>query len=147
MRCFLGLPFFLIVFLLTTPLFAKPVEEIYNEAAVFIQNGDYESAVSKYKEAIVSDPKSALAYNLLGLAYRFQLARTKDESFRKEEIAAYEKAVELDPSYWVSMINLGNAYYSMGDKKKAADYFKKALAIYPEHPERPDFEKKIAKAA
>ena len=146
MRCFLAFPLFLAVLLFATPLFAKTPEDIYNEAAVFIQNGDYDSAVLKYKEAIAMAPKSALAYNLLGLAYRFQLSRTKDENFRKEEIAAYEKAVELDPSYWVSMINLGNAYYFMGDKKNAADYFKKALAIYPEHPERPDFEKKIAEA-
>lgn len=134
------------VFIASPAVYAKTAQEVFDEAAVFIQNGDYESAVLKYKEAIVLEPKSTLAYNLLGLAYRFRFALTKNEDYRKEEIAAFQKAVELDPSYWVSLINLGNSYYSLGDKKNAAGYFKKALEIYPEHPERPDFEEKISEA-
>ena len=137
---------FLMVFIASPVVYGKTTQDVFEEAAVFIQNGDYESAVLKYKEAIALEPKSSLAYNLLGLAYRFQFALTKNEDYRKEEIASFQKAVELDPSYWVSQINLGNSYYSLGDKKKAAGYFTKALEIYPEHPERPDFEKKISEA-
>ncbi len=138
--------FLVMVFMASSPLFAKTAKDIFNEASVFIENGDYESAIAKYKEAIALEPKSALAYNLLGLAYRFQFALTRKEEYRKEEIASFEKAVELDPAYWVSQINLGNSYYSLGDKKKAAACFQKVLEIYPGHPERPDFEKKIREA-
>ncbi len=132
--------------LAASSLSAKTLDEVFNEAASFLQRGDYDQAISKYKEAIQMEPKSALAYNLLGMAYRFRYALTRDQKYRKEEIAAFEKALQLDSTYWVSLINLGATYYYMGEKKKAVPYFKKALELYPEHPERPQFEKMIREA-
>ncbi len=52
--------------------------------------------------------------------------------------------MELDPKYWVAMINLGATYYFRGEKAKAAPWFKKALALNPDHPEKAQIEKMIA---
>ena len=59
-------------------------------------------------------------------------------------MGAFKKAVEVDPKFWVAMINLGTTYYALGDKAKAAPWFKKALELNPAHPEKPQLEKMIA---
>ncbi|MBI4550277.1 MAG: tetratricopeptide repeat protein [Candidatus Omnitrophica bacterium] len=130
----------LLLCFLATPLWsAKTLDELFNEAAVFLQDGKYDEAVAKYLEAIELDPKSVLAYNLLGMAFRFRYALTRNEQDKKDEIAAFEEAIKIDPDYWVSLINLGATYHYLGNDGKAAPYFKKALEIYPEHPEAPFF--------
>lgn len=52
--------------------------------------------------------------------------------------------MEIDPKFWVALINLGVTYYGQGEKAKAAALFKKALALNPQHPEKTQFEKMIA---
>lgn len=129
-----------------TPIRAETLEEALNEATSFLQEGDYDKAIEKYREAIKLEPGSSLVYNLLGMAYRFRYGLTRQMAYKKEEIAAFEKAIELDETYWVSYINLGNTHYHMGQPRRAAPYFKRALELYPDHPERPLFEKILREA-
>lgn len=127
-------------------LFAVPFDDRLEEASHAITAGDYQKAVACYQEAIEINQKSPLAYNLLGIAYGFQFALTKDSEFKERQIKAFEKAVELDPRYWPAMTHLGMAYYSIGKKAEAALYLKKVLEMQPEHPERIVYEKVIAEA-
>jgi Tfp pilus assembly protein PilF len=59
-------------------------------------------------------------------------------------MAAFQKAVEIDPKHWVAMINLATDCSAGGQKGKAAARFKKALALHPHHPEKAEIEKMIA---
>jgi Flp pilus assembly protein TadD len=59
-------------------------------------------------------------------------------------MAAFQKAVEIDPKNWVAMINLATDYYDEGQKDKAAVLFKKALELNPNHPEKAAIQKMIA---
>ncbi len=90
------------------------------------------------------EPKSAAAYNLLGMAYRFKYNQLANPDLKQKEIEAFQKAVDIDSKYWMAMINLGASYYYQGEKAKAAAWFKQALALNPDNPERAELEKMIA---
>jgi cytochrome c-type biogenesis protein CcmH/NrfG len=81
---------------------------------------------------------------MIGMAYRFKYNRLGDPAFRQKEMAAFQKAVEIDPKNWVAMINLATDYYADGEKGKAAARFKKPLELNPNHPEKAEIEKMIA---
>jgi len=97
---------------------------------------DYDAAIASVNKAVELEPKSAVAYNMLGMAYRFKYNQVRNQELRDKEIAAFQKAIELDPNYWVALINLGATYYYTGEKAKAAPLFKKALELNPQHPEK-----------
>jgi superkiller protein 3 len=97
---------------------------------------DYDAAIASVNKAVELEPKSAVAYNMLGMAYRFKYNQVRNQELRDKEIAAFQKAIEVDPNYWVALINLGATYYYTGEKAKAAPLFKKALELNPQHPEK-----------
>jgi tetratricopeptide (TPR) repeat protein len=71
-----------------SPSAAKPlVEEGYG----FIQQGDYDSALARFKSALDLDPYSAVAVRGMGISY----AQTKKI---REALAAYTAYLELDPT-------------------------------------------------
>lgn len=122
-------------------------EKYLKDGFIHFQQQDYDGAIKNYEKAIALGTKSANAYDMLGLAYRFKYQQTKDPKMGQSEIIYFQKAVEVDPKYWAAMINLGTSYYALGDKAKAAVWFKKALAENPNHPDKAQFEKIIAEGA
>jgi tetratricopeptide (TPR) repeat protein len=119
-------------------------DKYVQQGAAHFQKQEYDLAIQSYEQAIKLEPKSAVAYNLLGMAYRFKYNQTANPEMRAKEIAAFQKAIEVNPNYWVAMINLGATYYYQGDKAKAAPLFKKALTLHPDNPEKAQLEKMIA---
>ena len=81
---------------------------------------------------------------MMGMAYRFKYNRLGAPELRQKEMAAFQKAIEVDPKNWGAMINLATTYYADGQKGKAAPLFKKALELKPDHPEKAEIEKLIA---
>jgi tetratricopeptide (TPR) repeat protein len=63
-----------------------------------------------------------------------------DMDFLKESVEYYEKALTIDgevygekhPSVAIDLNNLGSAWDSVGDSKKAVEYFVKASQIFHE---------------
>ncbi len=122
-------------------------EKYLQAGFAYFQQHDYDRAIENYEKAIASGAKSAGAYNMLGMAYRFKYQQTGNPELQQNEIDAFQKAVNIDPKYWVAMINLGTTYYSRGEKAQAASWLKKALALNPNHPEKAQIEKMIAEGA
>jgi tetratricopeptide (TPR) repeat protein len=108
-----------------------------------MEKQQFDQAIATFKRALQEEPKSAVIYNLLGMAYRFKYNQVRNQELKRQEIAAFEKAIDIDPNYWVALINLGATYYNMGEKAKAAPLFKKALTLNPNHPEKAQLEKII----
>jgi len=75
---------------------------------------------------IQANPESAVAYNNLGVAYR-RLGRFD------EAVAAYKKALALDPSLGAIHRNLGVALMKTGVWSEAREAFSRALQIEPTH--------------
>ena len=118
-------------------------QKLVEEGAGQMQKKHYDQAIAIFQKALQEEPQSATIYNLLGMAYRFKYNQVRSQDLKNEEIAAFKKAVKIDPNYWVALINLGATYYYMGEKDKAAPLFKKALSINPNHPEKAQLEKMI----
>lgn len=122
-------------------------QEWLEKGTAQFQKQDYDAAVLSFSKAAELEPKSAVAHNMLGMAYRFKYNQVRSQELKNKEIAAFQKAIEVDPNYWVALINLGATYYFTGDKAKAAPLFKKALELNPQHPEKDQIEKLIAEGA
>lgn len=118
-------------------------QKLIKEGADQMEKQQYDQAIATFKKALKDEPKSAVTYNLLGMAYRFKYNQIRNRELKQQEIAAFNKAIEIDPNYWVALINLGATYYFLGEKGKAAPLFKKALTINPNHPEKVQLEKMI----
>jgi len=116
------------------------------EGFVYFQQQKYDEAIASYEKAIKLEPRAAAAYNMMGMAYRFKYNQLRVPELRQKEIAAFQKAVEIDPKNWVAMINLATDYYADGQKAKAVPLFKKALELKPDHPEKAEIEKLIAES-
>jgi tetratricopeptide (TPR) repeat protein len=138
-------------FFLTTMLVAAMLgcggdgaDKYMQEGFVYFQQQKYDQAIASYEKAIQAEPRAAAAYNMLGMAYRFKYNQLGVPELRQKEMAAFQKAIEIDPKNWVAMINLAATYYADGQKGKAAPLFKKALELKPDHPEKAEIEKMIA---
>ena len=119
------------------------VEKLLVQGAEQMGNKQYDQAIATFKKALKEEPRSAVIYNLLGMSYRFKYNQVRNQELKQQEIAAFKKAIDIDPNYWVALINLGTTFYYQGDKAKAAPLFKKALSINPNHPEKAQLEKMI----
>ena len=136
---------FLITMLLATLLGCggDSAEKYMQEGLANFQQQKYDQAIASYEKAIKLQPRASAAYNMIGMAYRFKYNQLRVPEFRQKEIAAFQKAVEIDPRNWVAMINLATDYYADGQKDKAVPLFKKALELNPNHPEKAQIQKLI----
>ncbi len=114
----------------------ESAEKYMQEGFVNFQQQKYDEAIADYEKAIKLEPRAAAAYNMMGMAYRFKYNKLGVPEFRQKEMAAFAKAMEIDPKNWVAMVNLGTDYYVEGQKAKAAPLLKKALELNPDHPEK-----------
>lgn len=110
------------------------------------KHGKYDQALKAYDEALKKEPRSAVIHNLKGMAYRFQYNQLRSADLKEKEIAAFKKAIEMDPKFIPALVNLGSTYYFSDQKKEAAEQFKRALEIMPQHPEAEQLKKMIAEA-
>ena len=53
-------------------------------------------AIKNYEQAIALGVKSANAFNMLGMAYRFKYQQTKDPKLQENEIISFQKALDVD---------------------------------------------------
>ncbi|MBN2619556.1 tetratricopeptide repeat protein [candidate division WOR-3 bacterium] len=139
--CFL---FSLCVLVLLSCKTQQNAQSFFNEGAKQLEKGEYIQAIELYQKGLDIDPKSAIGYNLVGMACRMQFNKTGDALWRHKEIISFNQALEIDPDYVPALINLGATYYYSGEKNKAVPYFKHALEVYPEHPEAREIRTMIA---
>lgn len=64
----------------------------------------------------------------------FQLGVANGNTGRSSEaIAAYEKAIELDPEYDIAMFNLGGVHWNDGNIIAAKKMWRRAIERFPDH--------------
>jgi tetratricopeptide (TPR) repeat protein len=110
------------------------------------KQGKYDQALQAYEQALKKEPRSAVIHNLKGMAYRFQYNQLRSADLKEKEIAAFQKAIEMDPKFIPALVNLGSTYYFSDKKPEAAEQFKRVLEIMPKHPEAEQLRKMIAEA-
>jgi len=123
---------------------AHSAQSYLDEGAEQFQDGKYDRAIAAYEKGLEMEPRSAVGYNLLGMAYRMQYNTVRAAEWKEKEIEAFRTAVDCDTTYWPAYINLGASLYYMGRKEEAAPFFETALVLHPENPERAQLEGFIA---
>jgi len=96
------------------------------QAAVLIQQGQFEPAWVAVHEVLNADPRSAAAVQLRGLIYA-QLGHLK------EAVEDFRLAVALTPNDPVAHNNLGNALRPLGQWEESLAACERALALAPDY--------------
>ena len=126
---------------------AGSVTKLLEKGQEAFKSGQYDAALQAYQEALQQQPDSAVIYNLMGMAYRFWYNQAPRRELKKKEIAAFSRAVELNPRSVVALVNLGASHYYSGDKPEAARWFKRAIELAPQHPQAEQLRKMIAEGS
>lgn len=114
--------------------------------------GNFDSAIEQYdnvintKRKLVSIPyvydnklsnkeNKAIAYYNKGVTYKLKALYTTDKVLKRiyinEAIKAYENAVKIDDNNYDALFNLGLAYHTYGDYRRAGKCYCKAINIEP----------------
>ena len=114
----------------------ESAQNLLDDGIKLFQEGDIDSSIKKYNEALKVEPDNSIAYNLLGMAYRFKFNQTGTQEYKTKEIESFKKAIDLDPKYWIAYKNLAASLYYQDRKKEAVPYLEKALKLQPNDPEK-----------
>ncbi len=99
----------------STPRIAK--NDTYDEAVRAVNSGAYQRAIPLLQEVVASDARNADAWNYLGFSHR-KLERYDDA------LAAYQKALAIDPNHRGANEYLGELYLDLGNLAKAKERLK-----------------------
>lgn len=115
-----------VIFFVCLLAYAQDAQELISKSHDKIQKGDYDGAIADARKAIEIDPKLAVSYNNLGLAYFFK------GNF-KEAIEQYDKAVTLgladNPTWMIVYFNRANARRLLGEYDKSIEDCNKVLEL------------------
>ncbi len=101
---------------------------LFDLAAVMVEKGKYEEAISQFRRALELNPEDVRSHSKLGVALA-GVGRID------EAIAEYRKAMELDPDYADAYSKLGLALARLGRPEEARRQFEKALELFPDSAE------------
>jgi len=93
-----------------------------DSASQFMASGDFKRAAGYLKKALSLDDGYARAHYNLGIALQKQ-------NKLGDAIKEYQRAVDIRPTYYSPIYNLGLLYYSISDFDKAREWLKKAVAV------------------
>ena len=121
----------------------ESAQSLFDRGAGEFQDGNYDQAILHYQKGLELEPGLAEGFYLLGLAYRMKYNTLRAAQWKEMEIDAFRKAVAADSTHELAHINLAATLYYLGDKKEAAHYFRRALELNPDNPERKQLEQFI----
>ena len=101
-----------------------------------LRQGKPDEAVEKFRDVLAINPKSAIAYNNIGVARAAQANQGNggtDQAKLEQAIAEYQRAIELRPDWAMAHYNLGVAVEKLGDFSGAIAHFEKAIALRPDY--------------
>jgi len=106
----------------TSPPTALASASSFEKAMASLASAKYSEAVEFFKQAIVLDPKDAIAYSKLGIAY----SALKQH---KEAIAAFKEAIRIKRAFVdaEAYFQMGNAYIALGEHEAAIEPLRQSL--------------------
>ena len=125
-----------LVVLLLAACQQNQAQDWFERGADAYQEGRFAEAVEAYQQGLDLEPESAVGWNLMGMACRMQFNQIRSEEWKRKEEQAFKKAVAADSTFWPAQINLGATLYYQGKPREAAPFFKRALELNPDNPEK-----------
>ncbi|MDR1113143.1 MAG: tetratricopeptide repeat protein, partial [Bacteroidales bacterium] len=92
----------------------------------YVQQGDFDNAITAFTQVIGLDPNHARAYSNRGIAYR-------NKGDYDRAIADYNQAIRLDPNHANAYYSRGIAYHYKGDYDRAIADYNQAIRLDPNH--------------
>jgi|GEM_PF-1646412 len=114
--------------LIAAPVLRADVMQKVREGVVLFDSGRVDEAIVKYKEAVAEDPKNVLA------AYELALAYASKNDYANCRSVLEPVARIADPAQVIVLTMLGNCHDAAGNRAKAIDAYRRALAIAPDNP-------------
>jgi lipoprotein NlpI len=112
------------VLAMTAPLSAGDTDEFVRQAQAALKSGDIDAALAAARKAVEADPKAPASHFVLGEALAAQRKHP-------EAIAAYTRALELDPKYLIAADRRGGERFKLGQIQQSIDDFNAYLKANP----------------
>lgn len=99
--------------------FPNDANVLITEANYYLQTDDFPMAIEKLEMAIQNDDSNLQLYHALGSSYDRMIDAEKhtaeeNENYFNKAVKAYEKALELDSTFFDAIFNTGVLYYNKG---------------------------------
>ncbi len=120
----LGLLLVSFLLLLSKPVCASSVKDLYEQAVEAYNQQDFDRSIKLYQEITKLAPHFAAAYIGIGLSLKSQGADTD------EVLYYYKLATEVDPTSAAAFEQLGRLYYALNNFDKAEPNFLKEKTIF-----------------
>ena len=124
-------------------MFSKAVSSNWNSEQPHMQlgvsllrQGKPEDAIKEFQRVLTINPKSAVAYNNIGVALATQANQKKaelDAAKLKQAIAIYQQAIATEPGYALPYNNLGLALFHRDQIDEAIEKYRSAIEIAPNY--------------
>jgi tetratricopeptide (TPR) repeat protein len=106
------------------------VDTAVNLSSTYILTKKFPKAVDILEPLVEKQPDQAMLWTNLGAAYLGNPILARDEE-QKKAIAAFERALTIDPLAPSVAYNIGLIYRDRGEKEKAIQWFTQALQANP----------------
>jgi tetratricopeptide (TPR) repeat protein len=100
----------------------KQAEAYFDLGTKYLQQGEYDQAISGYNKALELNPRYSEAYLNRGIAYR-------NKGQHDQAVSDYGKVLQIDPKDARAYCNRGNALVEKGQYDEAISDYNKALEI------------------
>jgi Tfp pilus assembly protein PilF len=121
---------------LANPDYGRPYSPHLNLAQCYLEQGDLETSIEEYREALNSKPDSEIAHSGLARLY-----------FRKGEmdlaVEEYEKALKINDRQINLYYELAVVYLRKGDREKGVKNLEKVIELDPKSPLAEDARKQL----
>jgi Tfp pilus assembly protein PilF len=121
---------------LANPDYGRPYSPHLNLAQCYLEQGDLETSIEEYRQALNSKPDSEIAHSGLARVY-----------FRKGEmdlaVEEYEKALKFNDRQINLYYELAVVYLRKGDKEKGVKNLEKVIELDPKSPLAEDARKQL----
>ncbi len=98
----------------------KRAKDLYKEGKRLFDEGKYEEAIEKFREALFEDPTNTTINYLLGRA-AFELGNFEEATF------AYERVLLLNPNYSLARLEKARSQLALGARQEAKAELKRVL--------------------
>ena len=100
----------------------------FDRGSRLAQEGDFDSAIGEYQEAIRIKPDYAMAYNDLGWCY-YNIGRLNDAE------SAFKEAIKFDSQLALAHVNLANLYNDLGRFQEGLETINRAIELDSSRPD------------
>jgi tetratricopeptide (TPR) repeat protein len=110
----------------TSPTHGADVPKLLHAAQDALGRNDFGTAADVLKQVVAAQPTLTAAW--FDLAYAYTGLHKHEEA-----VAAYRKALELDPNLFEVRLNLGILLMQVNDPQSALEHLEKAATLKPDH--------------